>query len=71
MTVAKYAWVVTVVSLASIATVVAADQRGPTLVDRVRAANDRFHDVAAAVSEGYAPIPAPAASMAGQWASTM
>ena len=57
MTVAKYAWVLTVVSLASIATAVLADQRSSTLVDRVRAANDRFQDVAAAVSEGYAPIP--------------
>ena len=27
------------------------------LADSVRAANDRFHDVAAAVKEGYAPIP--------------
>lgn len=27
------------------------------LVDKVRAANDRFKDVAAAVAEGYAPIP--------------
>ena len=57
MTVAKYAWVLTVVSLASIATAVLADQRSSTLVDRVRAANDSFQDVAAAVSEGYAPIP--------------
>lgn len=27
------------------------------LVDKVRAANERFKDVAAAVAEGYAPIP--------------
>ncbi len=27
------------------------------LVDKVRAANDRFKDVAVAVAEGYAPIP--------------
>ena len=27
------------------------------LADNVRAANDRFKDVAAAVAEGYAPIP--------------
>ena len=33
-----------------------ADSANP-LVDKVRAANDRFKDVAAAVAEGYAPIP--------------
>lgn len=27
------------------------------LADNVRAANERFHDVSAAVAEGYAPIP--------------
>jgi hypothetical protein len=27
------------------------------LVDKVRAANERFKDVAVAVAEGYAPIP--------------
>src|SRR5262245_54358686 len=35
----------------------AADRSRTTLVDRVRAANDRFKDAAVAVSEGYAPIP--------------
>jgi hypothetical protein len=34
-----------------------AERSGDTLVDRVRQANERFKDVAAAVSEGYAPIP--------------
>ena len=57
MTAAKYAWIVTVVSLASIATGVVAQQRGPTLVERVREANDRFKDVSVAVAEGYAAIP--------------
>jgi hypothetical protein len=57
MTVAKYAWIVTVVSIASIATGLAADPPGRTLVDGVRAANDRFKDVSVAISEGYAPIP--------------
>ena len=33
-----------------------ADSANP-LVDKVRAANDRFKDVAVAVAEGYAPIP--------------
>jgi hypothetical protein len=45
-----------VVALIAVATAVVADQRAP-LVDRVRAANERFKDVSAAVSEGYAPIP--------------
>jgi hypothetical protein len=57
MIAAKYAWIVTVVSLASIATGVVAQQRGPTLVERVREANDRFKDVSVAVAEGYAAIP--------------
>jgi len=35
----------------------AVDRSRTTLVDRIRAANDRFKDVAVAVSEGYAPIP--------------
>jgi len=35
----------------------AADGGHLTLADHVRAANDRFKDVAVAVSEGYAPIP--------------
>ena len=30
---------------------------GQTLAERVRAANDRFNNVAVAVAEGYAPIP--------------
>lgn len=30
---------------------------GSPLVDHVRAANDRFKDVSAAMAEGYAPIP--------------
>ena len=33
-----------------------ADSANP-LVDKVRAANDRFKDVAVAVAEGYSPIP--------------
>jgi len=32
------------------------------LADSVRAANDRFHDVAIAVKEGYAPIPCASAA---------
>jgi hypothetical protein len=35
----------------------ASDSHLKSLTDHVRAANDRFKDVAAAVSEGYAPIP--------------
>jgi len=35
----------------------AADASHSPLAEQVRAANDRFKDVAVAVSEGYAPIP--------------
>ena len=35
----------------------AAEPKRGYLVDRVRAANDRFKDVSVAVSEGYEPIP--------------
>jgi hypothetical protein len=45
------------VVLITIATGVFAQQRGLTLVDKVRAANDRFKDVSVAVAEGYAAIP--------------
>ena len=41
----------------AIGTASAADHRQSALVDKVRAANDRFKDVSVAVSEGYAPIP--------------
>jgi hypothetical protein len=35
----------------------AAERVGNPVAEHVRAANDRFRDVAVAVSEGYAPIP--------------
>jgi hypothetical protein len=57
MSVAYYVKFLTVVSLISLATAVLAQQRGHTLVDKVRVANDRFKDASVAVSEGYAPIP--------------
>src|SRR5256885_522261 len=38
-------------------TAVASDSHLKSLTDHVRVANDRFRDVAVAVSEGYAPIP--------------
>lgn len=41
----------------AIGTASAADSSHKSLVDDVRAANDRFKDVSVAVSEGYAPIP--------------
>ena len=47
-----------------------ADASGSPRVDHVRAANDRFQDVAVAVAEGYGPIPAPAARRAAPWAFT-
>lgn len=48
---------VAVLSLFAVGTAVAAERHRASLVEHVRAANDRFKDVAAAVSEGYAPIP--------------
>jgi hypothetical protein len=42
--------------LAAAASTASAGTSNP-LADNVRAANDRFKDVAAAVAEGYAPIP--------------
>jgi hypothetical protein len=44
-------------SLLTIGTASADEGSGAPLVDHVRAANDRFKDVSAAVAEGYAPIP--------------
>ena len=43
-------------SLLSVGTALAADGGHNPLAESVRAANDRFKDVAVAVSEGYAPI---------------
>jgi hypothetical protein len=57
MTVANHLRVLSVVAVVTVATGVFAQQRGHTLVDKVRSANDRFKDVSVAVSEGYAPIP--------------
>lgn len=48
---------VAVLSLFAVGTAVAAERHRASLVEHVRAANDRFKDVAVAVSEGYAPIP--------------
>ena len=40
-----------------VGTAIASDSHLKSLTEHVRAANDRFKDVAVAVSEGYAPIP--------------
>jgi hypothetical protein len=45
------------ISLFAAGAAVAADTGHNPLAEQVRAANDRFKDVAVAVSEGYAPIP--------------
>jgi hypothetical protein len=42
-----------------------ADVSGSPLVDHVRAANDRFQDVAVAVKEGYGPIPCASSAQGG------
>ena len=58
MTVSNGLKLLSAVALITIATgVFAQQQRGLTLVDKVRAANDRFKDVSVAVAEGYAAIP--------------
>ena len=57
MTVSNGLNLLSAVALITIATGVFAQQRGLTLVDKVRAANDRFKDVSVAVAEGYAAIP--------------
>ncbi len=52
-------WVYTLALLPMLgaATAFAQDSAGNPLADHVRAANDRFADVAVAVAEGYGPIP--------------
>jgi hypothetical protein len=49
-------WASALVLVSSLAIGSAAAAENP-LADHVRAANDRFRDVAVAVAEGYAPIP--------------
>ena len=43
--------------LLAVGTAIASDSHLKSLTEHVRTANDRFKDVAVAVSEGYAPIP--------------
>jgi hypothetical protein len=45
------------IALGAAFTTATAQYAGNTLADKVRNANTRFKDVAAAVAEGYAPIP--------------
>ena len=47
----------TFLSLLTVGTAAAHESAGNPLADNVRTANDRFKDVAAAIAEGYAPIP--------------
>lgn len=53
----SYAKRLAAISALFIGTACAVAAGGKTLPDNVRAANDRFKDVAVAVKEGYAPIP--------------
>jgi len=57
MTVSNGLKLLSAVAVITVATGVFAQQRGQTLVDKVRAANDRFKDVSVATAEGYAAIP--------------
>ena len=56
MNIVQWAGGLAIVSLLAAGTAPAAESGNP-LADHVRAANDRFRDVAVAVVEGYAPIP--------------
>jgi hypothetical protein len=49
-------WALGLLSLLVIGAALAADDSHSSLVEQVRAANDRFKDVSVAVSEGYSPI---------------
>jgi hypothetical protein len=57
MKIVRWASQLALVSLLAAGAASAAESSGNPLADHVRAANDRFKDVAAAVAEGYAPIP--------------
>jgi hypothetical protein len=52
-------------SLFAVGPASADDLSGSPLVDHVRAANDRFQDVAVAVKEGYGPIPCASSAQGG------
>src|SRR6266436_9249689 len=56
MNVVRFAQCLGLLSSLSIGTVSATESGNP-LANHVRAANDRFRDVSAAVAEGYAAIP--------------
>ena len=56
-TAVRWARSLALLPLFAIGTACAAERGGNPLADHVRAANDRFKDVAVAVAEGYAPIP--------------
>jgi hypothetical protein len=57
LNVVSWARSLALVSVVAAGTAFAADASHSSLAGQVRAANDRFKDVAVAASEGYAPIP--------------
>lgn len=57
MNLCRFIGATALLSLATAAPAIALAADAAPLVDHVRAANIRFKDVAAAVAEGYAPIP--------------
>src|ERR1043165_2464877 len=57
MRVASLAGGLALLPLLIVGNAVASDSHLKSLTEHVRTANDRFKDVAVAVSEGYAPIP--------------
>ena len=58
-------WVRSLAILSLFAAGAAIAENNNSLSAQVRAANDRFKDVAVAVSEGYAPIPCPSGADGG------
>ena len=57
MSAVTWATSLALLSLFALGAAIAADGSRNPLAEQVRAANERFKDVAVAVSEGYAPIP--------------
>jgi hypothetical protein len=57
MKIIRWARNLALVSSLAITAAAAAESGGNPLADHVRAANDRFKDVSAALAEGYSPIP--------------
>ena len=60
-----FRWIPALALISLFAVGAAAAEENSPLVDHVRAANDRFKDVAVAVAEGYGPIPCASSPQGG------